>query len=63
MVIVTEKNAPRAALERVLEEVGSLGFTPHIGQGESRTLVGATGPAPNYKAWLRERERSFEAVN
>ena len=46
MVIVMTKNAPKENLDRVLSEIKSLGFTPHISEGESRTLIGAIGPAP-----------------
>lgn len=46
MVIVMAKNAPKETLTRVLSELGTLGFTPHVSEGESRTLVGAIGPAP-----------------
>ena len=61
MVIVMEKNAPNEALERVLSEIKSLGFTPHISQGESRTLIGAIGPAPTTD--IREHLRGFNFVD
>ncbi len=46
MVIVMHKGAPQAAIDRVIAEVRELGFTPHVSEGESRTLIGAIGPAP-----------------
>jgi len=46
VVIVMHKDATAAAIERVIGEVKQLGFTPHISEGESRTLIGAIGPAP-----------------
>ncbi len=46
MVIVMHKGATEAAIDRVIAEVKELGFTPHISEGESRTLIGAIGPAP-----------------
>jgi len=46
MVIVMKKDAKREAIDRVISEVTTLGFTPHISEGESRTLIGAIGPAP-----------------
>ncbi len=46
MVVVMKKEASDEAIERVLGEVRSLGFTPHVSEGEQRTLIGAIGPAP-----------------
>lgn len=61
MVIVMAKHAPRDAVERVVSEVTSLGFTPHLSEGESRTLVGAIGPAPTEE--LRERLAALPSVD
>ncbi len=61
MVIVMTKNAPTEALDRVLTEVKSLGFTPHISEGESRTLIGAIGPAPTEE--VREHLRAMPGVD
>ena len=36
MVVVMEKGASQEAVERVLDEIKSLGFTPHISTGEKR---------------------------
>ncbi len=52
MVIVMRKDADEASVSKVLSEVESLGFTPHVSAGESRTLIGAIGPAPTEE--LRE---------
>jgi len=52
MVIVMRKDADQASVDRVLSEVENLGFTPHVSAGESRTLIGAIGPAPTEE--LRE---------
>jgi len=46
MVVVMQKEASSEAVERVLGEIRSLGFTPHVSEGEQRTLIGAIGPAP-----------------
>src|SRR5690606_34452716 len=46
MVIVMKKDAGRESIDKVIAEVTTLGFTPHISEGESRTLIGAIGPAP-----------------
>lgn len=46
MVIVMKKDAARESIDKVLAEVTNLGFTPHVSEGESRTLIGAIGPAP-----------------
>lgn len=61
MVIVMAKNAPSEAVERVLSEITSLGFTPHISEGESRTLIGAIGPAPTEE--LREQLSALSDVD
>ena len=60
MVIVMQKGAAPEARERVLKEVVSLGFTPHVSEGESRTLIGAIGPAPTEE--LREHLRALPGV-
>jgi 3-deoxy-7-phosphoheptulonate synthase len=60
MVIIMEKGAPQAAVDRVITEIKSLGFTPHISEGESRTLIGAIGPAPT--ADIREHLAGFRHV-
>ncbi|MEJ2666192.1 MAG: 3-deoxy-7-phosphoheptulonate synthase [Deinococcales bacterium] len=46
MVVVMQKQASQEAVERVLGEIRSLGFTPHVSEGEERTLIGAIGPSP-----------------
>ena len=60
MVIVMQKGAAPEARERVISEVVSLGFTPHVSEGESRTLIGAIGPAPTEE--LREHLRGLPGV-
>lgn len=60
MVIVMQKGAAPEARERVLNEVVALGFTPHVSEGESRTLIGAIGPAPTEE--LREHLRALPGV-
>jgi 3-deoxy-7-phosphoheptulonate synthase len=60
MVIVMQKGAAPEARERVIAEVVSLGFTPHISEGESRTLIGAIGPAPTEE--LREHLSGLPGV-
>ncbi|MBW7915411.1 MAG: 3-deoxy-7-phosphoheptulonate synthase [Trueperaceae bacterium] len=61
MVIVMAKNAPQESLERVLGEIKRLGFTPHVSAGESRTLVGAIGPAPTEE--VREHLAALQGVD
>ena len=46
MVVVMKKQAPLESIDHVLSEIKSLGFTPHLSKGESRTIIGAIGPAP-----------------
>lgn len=60
MVIVMRKDADAASVEKVLGEVNSLGFTPHVSEGESRTLIGAIGPAPTEE--LREHLSGLAGV-
>lgn len=61
MVVVMEKGASQEAVERVLDEIKSLGFTPHISTGETRTLIGAIGPAPT--ADVREHLAALSNVD
>jgi 3-deoxy-7-phosphoheptulonate synthase len=60
MVIVMQKGASPEARDRVLREVRSLGFTPHVSEGESRVLIGAIGPAPTED--VREHLRALPEV-
>jgi 3-deoxy-7-phosphoheptulonate synthase len=60
MVVVMQKGAAPEARERVLTEIRSLGFTPHVSEGESRTLIGAIGPAPTEE--IREHLRALPGV-
>ncbi|MBX3140997.1 MAG: 3-deoxy-7-phosphoheptulonate synthase [Trueperaceae bacterium] len=61
MVIVMTKNAAKESLERVLSEVRARGFTPHVSEGESRTLIGAIGPAPTEE--VREQFAALPGVD
>jgi len=61
MVIVMAKNAPAEAVERVIADIKALGFTPHVSEGEERTLIGAIGPAPTEE--LREQLAGLVAVD
>jgi 3-deoxy-7-phosphoheptulonate synthase len=60
MVVVMQKGAAPEARERVVAEIRSLGFTPHLSEGESRTLIGAIGPAPTED--IREHLRALPGV-
>ncbi len=60
MVIVMRKDADAASVEKVISEVRSLGFTPHVSEGESRTLIGAIGPSPTEE--LREHFAGLAGV-
>ena len=60
MVVVMQKGATPEARERVVAEVEALGFTPHVSEGESRTLIGAIGPAPTEE--IREQLRALPGV-
>jgi 3-deoxy-7-phosphoheptulonate synthase len=60
MVVVMQKGAAPEQRERVLNEIKSLGFTPHVSDGESRSLIGAIGPAPTEE--VREHLRALPGV-
>ena len=60
MVVVMKKEASSEAVEHVLSEIRTLGFTPHISEGESRTLIGAIGPAPTQD--VRDHLSAFAGV-
>lgn len=60
MVVVMKKDAPAASVERVIAEVEGLGFTPHVSEGQSRTLIGAIGPAPTTE--IQEHLRALGGV-
>jgi 3-deoxy-7-phosphoheptulonate synthase len=60
MVVVMRKDASKEAVDAVLTEISSLGFTPHVSEGESRFVIGAIGPAPTEDA--REHLRALKGV-
>lgn len=60
MVIVMHKDASKQAVDAVLAEISTLGFTPHVSEGESRFVIGAIGPAPTED--LREHLRALRGV-
>jgi 3-deoxy-7-phosphoheptulonate synthase len=60
MVVVMQKGAAPEQRERVLSEIKALGFTPHVSDGESRSLIGAIGPAPTEE--VREHLRALPGV-
>jgi 3-deoxy-7-phosphoheptulonate synthase len=60
MVVVMEKGASKEAMKRVIDEVKQLGFTPHVSEGEMRTLIGAIGPVATPE--VREQLRAFRGV-
>jgi 3-deoxy-7-phosphoheptulonate synthase len=43
MIIVMRKDATAPDVERVVERVKELGFTPHLSVGEERTIIGVIG--------------------
>ncbi len=61
MVVVMQKDASPEAVDRVLDEIRSLGFTPHVSEGEERTLIGAIGPSPTEE--VREHLRALHYVD
>ncbi len=60
MVVVMQKGAAPEQRERVLTEIKALGFTPHVSDGESRSLIGAIGPAPTEE--VRDHLRALPGV-
>ena len=61
MVVVMQKEASDEAVNRVLGEIRSLGFNPHVSEGEERTLIGAIGPAPTEE--VREHLGALNGVD
>jgi 3-deoxy-7-phosphoheptulonate synthase len=43
MIIVLKPNASSEVLDHVLDRITALGFTPHLSQGVSRTIIGVIG--------------------
>jgi len=43
MIIVLKPNSSREVIQHVLERIEALGFTPHLSQGVSRTIIGVIG--------------------
>lgn len=43
MIIVLKPNSPPDVIQHVVERIEALGFTPHLSQGVSRTIIGVIG--------------------
>lgn len=43
MIVVMNSGAKQAAIDRVIEEIKRMGATPHLSQGQFRTVIGAVG--------------------
>ncbi|HEY1686980.1 MAG TPA: 3-deoxy-7-phosphoheptulonate synthase [Tepidisphaeraceae bacterium] len=43
MIVVMNSGASQAAIDRVVEEIKRMGATPHLSQGQFRTVIGAVG--------------------
>ncbi len=43
MIIVIQHNSTQEQIDHVLERIRELGFTPHLSQGERRTIIGVIG--------------------
>lgn len=47
MIIVMEREATRAHIDRVIEEITRMGCTPHLSEGRFKTIIGAVGEEAN----------------
>ena len=47
MLIVTKPDISKEEFEALLEEIKRQGYTPHVSEGEARTLIGAIGAPPS----------------
>jgi 3-deoxy-7-phosphoheptulonate synthase len=43
MIIVLKPNSTREQIDHILERITELGFTPHVSEGELRTIIGVIG--------------------
>ena len=50
MIIVLKPHSTPAVIQHVLERIEALGFTPHLSQGVSRTIVGVIGDEDKLQA-------------
>jgi 3-deoxy-7-phosphoheptulonate synthase len=60
MVIVMQQGASQEDIDKVIKDVERRGFRAHISVGESRTLIGAIGPAPTQD--IRDQLRAHHGV-
>ncbi len=61
MLIVTKPGVSKEAFDSLLKEIKAKGYTPHVSQGESRTLIGAIGSPPT--AELMDHFRALAGVD
>ena len=43
MILTLKAGAPKAEVEKVIDRVKKLGFTPHVSHGKEKTIVGVLG--------------------
>jgi 3-deoxy-7-phosphoheptulonate synthase len=43
MIVIMQEGASREIIDHVIERIGQLGLTPHVSQGQFRTIIGAVG--------------------
>ncbi|WP_287370674.1 3-deoxy-7-phosphoheptulonate synthase [Oceanithermus sp.] len=61
MLIVTKPGISQETFEALLDEIKRQGYTPHISEGESHTLIGAIGAPPTPE--LMEHFRALPGVD
>ncbi len=62
MIIVLKPNPTAEQLAHVLERIEELGFTPHLSQGVSRTIIGVIGDEEKLQAEPLQAIEGVEAV-
>jgi 3-deoxy-7-phosphoheptulonate synthase len=62
MVVIMEQGAPQSLVDRVVEEIQSVGLTPFINPGVERKVIAVLGAIDREKLNLQDRFQNLEGV-
>jgi 3-deoxy-7-phosphoheptulonate synthase len=62
MIVIMQQHAPQAQIDHVIERIGQLGLTPHVSQGQFRTIIGAIGDKQEVHLHILESLDGVERV-
>lgn len=62
MIVIMQQGAAPEVIDHVIERIGQLGLTPHVSQGQFRTIIGAVGDKQPVHQQILEALEGVERV-